>query len=238
MTVASGKQNGAESIKKIQGKIHRRRSILGQTTITVDDDYCENKCAQYTNNGEYDKKNSKKKNATHESISELPMARGPVLSVPAATAAAAPSAMLAAVSGAITASVTASVAAAAAAAAITVVAALPRGVPLPASPLSTVLGVETAAIAHPCPLVKTPLVAAAAGASAAPRAAVSSFPPGLTPLGWEAASAAVSASTIASTVAASSALAQRAAGGSSIASVAVTPGALPSWRMRSLARRG
>jgi hypothetical protein len=146
--------------------------------------------------------------------------------------------MIAAVAGAITASITASVAATAAAAAITVVAALPGGVPLPATPVSIVLGVEAAAIAHPCPLVQTPLVAAAAGASAAPRAAVSTFLPCLAPLGREAATAAVSASTIVSTVAAASALALRAAGGSSIASVTVTPGALPSWRVSSRTRRG
>jgi hypothetical protein len=47
--------------KEIQSKFTEERSILGQTSITVDDDYCENICAQYTNNREYDKKDSKKK---------------------------------------------------------------------------------------------------------------------------------------------------------------------------------
>ena len=158
------------------------------------------------------------------------------LSIPAATAAAAPSAVLAAVSGAIATSVAASVSAPAAAAAVTVVAALPGGAPLPSTPVSTVVCVGAAAITQPCSLVKAPLVASAAGAAAASRAAVSAFPPRLTPLGWEAASPAVSASTITSTVAASTALVQRAASGSSVASVAIAPGALPSWRMRSLAR--
>jgi hypothetical protein len=178
----------------------------------------------------------KKKQMRHRIQNQNSVGERHPRSIPAATATAAPSAMLAAVSGAITASISASVAAPAAATTITVVAALPGGVPLPVTPISTVLGVEAAAIAHPCPLVETPLVAAAAGASTAPRTAVSSFPPGLAPLGREAASAAVSASTIASTVAASSSLALRAAGGSSIAPVAVTPGALPSWRMRSRSR--
>jgi hypothetical protein len=48
MAVASGK-NRAESIKKkYKAKFTEERSILGQTSITVDDDYCENICAQYT----------------------------------------------------------------------------------------------------------------------------------------------------------------------------------------------
>jgi hypothetical protein len=111
------------------------------------------------------------------SNTKIPFERWHDRSIPAATATAAPSAMIAAVSGAIAASIFASVAAPAAAAATTVAAALPGGVPFPATSVPAVLDVEAAAIAHPCPLVETPLVAATAGASAARRAAVSPLLP-------------------------------------------------------------
>ncbi len=148
-------------------------------------------------------------------------------SIPAATATATPSAMAAAIAGTIAASVPTSAAAA------TVVAALPGGVPLPAMLVPSMLGIEAAAITHPCLLVKEPLTASAAGTAAAPRAAVSPLLPCLAPWGRVAASVAVTANTIAAAVAAAAAVALRAAGGSSITPVAITPGALPSWRMRS-----
>ncbi len=95
--------------------------------------------------GKYVERNRENKNSAHERH-KIPVAGWLDRSIPAATATATPSAMAAAIAGAIAASVTATAAAAAAA----VVAALPWGVPLPAMPVPSMLGIEAAAITHPC----------------------------------------------------------------------------------------
>jgi hypothetical protein len=153
----------------------------------------------------------------------------PDRSIPAATAAATPSAMAAAVAGAIATSVTATAAAA-------VVAALPGGIPLPAMPVPSMLGIKAAAITHPCLLVTEPLTTSAAGTATAPRAAIPSFLPSLAPWGRVASSTAIATCAVRAAVAAAAAVALWAAGSVPVTPVAVTPGALPSGRVRSRIR--
>jgi hypothetical protein len=100
--------------------------------------------------GKYVERYRENKNFAHERH-KIPVVGWLDRSIPAATATATPSAMSAAIAGAIAASVTTTAAAAA------VVAALSGGVPLPAMPVPSMLGIEAAAITHPCLLVKKDL---------------------------------------------------------------------------------